>query len=155
VRAPEGNQRSPDSSRLCCAGAQIPLVPPVPAGTHTWVEESVRSAPPGTDARSAEAEPRLLAEGWLRFEAPFGRAGATAVGPRERPSLERLEEVVVVVVVVVVVLTEQRQVAGKRRTEPLPGPPPTASIGGGPRSRPAAGTARSNLVAPEVKVRCR
>ncbi|HEY4948666.1 MAG TPA: hypothetical protein VII19_12265, partial [Acidimicrobiales bacterium] len=87
-------------------------MPPVPTGTHTRVEESVRSAPPGTDARSAEAEPRLLAEGWLRFEAPFGRAGATAVGPREHPSLERLEEVVVVVVV-----TEQRQVAGKRRIE--------------------------------------
>jgi len=102
--------------------------------------------------------PGSLPKGWLRFETPFGRAGATAVGPRERPSLERLEEVVVVVVVaveVVVVVTEQRQVAGKRRIEPLPGPPPTASIGGGSRSRPAAGTARSNLVAPEVKVKCR
>src|ERR1035441_3365317 len=49
-----------------------------------------------TAVRLVGPEPRLLAEGWLRFEAPFGRACAPSVRPREGPSLEGLQEVMVV-----------------------------------------------------------
>src|SRR5664280_493862 len=47
-------------------------------------------------------EPRLLPEGRLRFEPPFGRACAPSVRPREGPSREGFQEVMVV--------TEKRQV---------------------------------------------
>src|SRR5664280_1074503 len=49
-----------------------------------------------TAVRLVGPEPRFLAEGWLRFEAPFGRACAPSVRPREGPSLEGLQEVMVV-----------------------------------------------------------
>src|SRR5664280_1972770 len=57
---------------------------------------SIRGAPFGAGTRSVDTQSGLLPEGWLRFEAPFGRACAPSVRPRESPSLEGLQEVMVV-----------------------------------------------------------
>ena len=84
---------------------------------------SIRGAPFGAGTGSVDTQSGLLPEGWLRFEAPVGRAGVPAVGCGERPSLEGLQEVTVV--------TEKGQVAGKPRIEPHAGPPPAAPIGVG------------------------
>src|SRR5664280_2959179 len=48
-----------------------------------------------TAVRLVGPELRLLAEWWLRFEAPFGRACAPSVRPRESPSVGGLQEVMV------------------------------------------------------------
>jgi len=84
---------------------------------------SIRGAPFGAGTRSVDTQSGLLPEGWLRFDAPFGRACVPAVGPRERPPSEGLQEVTVV--------TEKGKVAGKPRIEPQAGLPPIAPIGVG------------------------